>query len=227
MREAAFKDETSADFEQYVIMRKGVIQWGKGSIEDTPDEFKVVSGSRTLRVPKHGYESKAALTEKLTADLRAARFEIAVLQGEYLGSRTVRAGVSDRLADAMERARVAAARLREIALMEGPFLIVRRGQIAEREIAEKDTAASDARSKPPSSSLKDQLREAVRAGLGKRFLFTTYEQCNALRKPTSMKRADLVAVIRDHYPELLKNAPKPLSKMTKADLCALVMSAAA
>ena len=220
----------SQEFEQYVVMRRGVIDWGRGSVRDTPTEFRVESGGRTVRVPKHVYAAKAALQEQFSEELRAANFEVGVLQGEFVASRHVRKGVEERLLDAMARARTAEEKLREVSAKEGPFLIVRRGKIAEEEVAGLEEARDRAQGSPrktPSNALKDRLREAVRAGLGRKFLFTTYEQCTALRKPTSMTRPEMVAVIREHYPDLLKHAPKPLSKMTKADLCALVMSAAA
>lgn len=222
----------SQEFERYVVMRRGVLEWGRGSVRDTPTEFRVESGGRTLRVPKHVYAAKAALEEQLSQEARSAHFEVGVLQGEFVASRHVREGVEERLLDAMARARVAEEKLREVVAKEGPFLIVRRGKIAEEEIVDREEAQQDARApntkgKTSSTALKDRLREAVRAGLGRRFLFSTYEQCTALRKPTSMTRPEMVAVLREHYPELLKHAPKPLSKMTKSDLCALVMSAAA
>ena len=226
----------SQEFEQYVVMRRGVMDWGRGSVRDTPTEFRVESGGRTLRVPKHVYAAKAALQEELSKELRSANFEVGVLQGEFVASRHVRKGVEERLLDAMARARAAEEKLREVSAKEGPFLIVRRGKIAEEEIAHREEGSHGShgshgsrgsQQKTSSTALKDRLREAVRAGLGRKFLFTTYEQCTALRKPTSMTRPEMVAVIREHYPDLLKHMPKPLSKMTKADLCALVMSAAA
>jgi hypothetical protein len=205
------------DFERYLLLRKQVEDRPKlGAVEDTPTHFVVVVKDHTLRVPKGKHRVRASLLRSLLKERRDVHRSYLAVRGTYLRTRGDNVDLERRVRETIDALASLDARIANV-----------RSSAPSMFVSERPSDARDSTpvSTPTRDKTVDKLREASRNGPenARRFLFNTYQECvsSASSKPYYMSKNDLLNAIRAHRPELLQN--KTVSKLTKKELCTLVL----